>query len=472
VFCPSNVGKPGVAETERQWMDAGVWRYHPVRHVFDVFTEGGSNPWGIDFNEHGQLFAEMCVIPHFWHMIQGARIERQGGEHFCIDAAERQRYGKGRGKPVHPHIYADIKQHGDHVHWSGQAGPHAANARSDAAGGGHAHAGVLCYLGESWPAEYRGKLFLGNIHGQRLNVDTPEREGSGYVGRHDKDFLNFNDTWSQTLNQLTDQDGSVYVIDWYDKNQCHHNREDGHDRSNGRIYKIVYRGQTATRVDVAKLTDAELVKQVTSKNEFLSRHARRALQERAANGKLQTDTPTALRQAFQTAASTPAKLRALWAAHLTGTFDAATAVANLKNPDEWIRAWSIQLAFENQEGLGRLMREADQKGLKVEPDLLKLAESDPSPLVRLFIASAAQRSPNDEFRRDLVQRLVQHEEDAKDHNLPLMYWFAAEPYVGQDPAFAEKLLNTTKIPALRPLIARRLTVASQALKSARAAADK
>src|SRR5205807_1866864 len=73
VFCPSHVGKPEAPESERQWMDAGVWRYHPVRHVFEVFTEGGSNPWGIDFNEYGQLFAEMCVIPHFWHMIQGAR---------------------------------------------------------------------------------------------------------------------------------------------------------------------------------------------------------------------------------------------------------------------------------------------------------------------------------------------------------------------------------------------------------------
>src|SRR6267142_1404889 len=113
VFCPSHVGKLGTPESERQWVDAGVWRYHPTRHVFEVFTEGGSNPWGIDFDEHGQLFAEMCVIPHFWHMIQGARIERQGGEHFCLNAAELRRYGKGRGKPAHPHIYEDIKKHGD-----------------------------------------------------------------------------------------------------------------------------------------------------------------------------------------------------------------------------------------------------------------------------------------------------------------------------------------------------------------------
>src|SRR5205807_5918099 len=172
------------------------------------------------------------------------------------------------------------KQHGDHVHWAGNLGPHAANARSDAVGGGHAHAGVMCYLGESWPSEYRGKLFIGNIHGQRVNMDIPERSGSGFVGRHGKDFLNFNDTWSQTLNQTYDQDGSVYIIDWYDKNQCHHTRVDGHDRSNGRIYKIVYNDQKMSRVDLAKLSDQELVKLVPSKNEFMSRHARQILQER------------------------------------------------------------------------------------------------------------------------------------------------------------------------------------------------
>src|SRR5437667_4406579 len=113
-------------------------------------------------------------------------------------------------------------------------------------------------------------------------MDIPERQGSGYVGRHGKDFLNFNDTWSQTLNQRYDQDGSVYVIDWYDKNQCHNTREDGHDRSNGRVYKIVFHDQPVTKVDLAKLSDGDVVSRVGSRNEFLSRHARQVLQERAA----------------------------------------------------------------------------------------------------------------------------------------------------------------------------------------------
>ena len=79
--------------------------------------------------------------------------------------------------------------------------------------------------------------------------------------------MNFNDTWSQTLNQLYDHDGSVYLIDWDDANQCHHNREDGHDRGNGRIYKVVFRQQPVTRLDLTQATDAELLKLVPSKNE-------------------------------------------------------------------------------------------------------------------------------------------------------------------------------------------------------------
>jgi putative membrane-bound dehydrogenase-like protein len=456
VFCPSNPGKPGTPAKERQWVDAGVWRYHPTRHVFEVFTEGGSNPWGIDFDEHGQLFAEMCVIPHFWHMIQGARIERQGGEHFTVGADETRRYRKGDGKPVHPHIYEDIKQHGDHVHWAGAGGPHAGNARSDAAGGGHAHAGVMCYLGESWPAGYRGKILIGNIHGQRLNLDVPVRDGSGYVGRHGKDFLNFNDTWSQTLNQLYDQDGSMFIIDWYDKNQCHHGREDGHDRGNGRIYKVVYNNQKTTRVDLAKLSDEELVKFVPSRNEFMSRHARRVLQERATERGLQAPSTDALKKMLSTASDTAAKLRALWALHVTGGFDARTGIEILRSSDEWLRAWTIQLAFESQDNLARLMREASEQSLKADPDLNQLAESDPSPLVRLFIASAAQRATDAEFRTGLLKRLLAHDEDARDHNLPLMYWFAMEPLAADQPSESLSAALDTRLPKILNFTTRRI----------------
>src|ERR1043166_7268834 len=88
VFCPSFVGKPGTPKDQRQRVDAGVWRFHPTKHVFEVFAEGTSNPWGVDFDEHGQCIIEACVIPHLWHMIQGARYERQGGQHYNINHDE------------------------------------------------------------------------------------------------------------------------------------------------------------------------------------------------------------------------------------------------------------------------------------------------------------------------------------------------------------------------------------------------
>ena len=465
VFCPSHPGKPGTPLSERQWMDAGVWRFHPTRRAFEVFTEGGSNPWGVDFDEYGQLWAEMCVIPHLWHMIQGARIERQGGEHFTVGPEETRRYGKSsskavsgvvttgdsRTKPVHPYIYEDIKQHADHVHWAGNLGPHAANARSDSVGGGHAHAGVMCYLGESWPAEYRGKLFIGNIHGQRINMDIPERSGSGFVGHHGNDFLNFNDTWSQTLNQTYDQDGSIYIIDWYDQNQCHHNREDGHDRSNGRIYKVVYKNQKTTRVDLAKLSDARLLRLVPSQNEFMSRHARQILQERAeepmrtsgtnnpAMRKLHDDLAKMARQAK----TTPAKLRGLWALATTTGLNMNDVWSGLNSTDEWVRAWTIQLATE--------------RSLLCIPcrtnSLLTLA-NDSSPLVRLFVASAVQRSQQQSDCSEVVKALLSHAEDAKDHNLPLMYWFAMEPLCGHADTLTVAL--DTKIPKILNFTTRRM----------------
>jgi putative membrane-bound dehydrogenase-like protein len=148
VFTQSKVGPPGAGDSERTRLNAGVWRYHPLKKKFELFAEGTSNPWGIDFDARGQCWIEACVIPHLFHMIQGARYERQAGQHFNVN------------------IYEDIKTVADHFHYAGNKGPHAANGRSDAAGGGHAHAGMMVYLGGSYPEKYNGALIMKTVeHG-------------------------------------------------------------------------------------------------------------------------------------------------------------------------------------------------------------------------------------------------------------------------------------------------------------------
>ncbi|HXT41931.1 MAG TPA: PVC-type heme-binding CxxCH protein [Candidatus Angelobacter sp.] len=486
VFCPSFVSKPGTPQKERQRMDAGVWRYHPTKRVFEVFAEGTSNPWGVDFDEYGQCFIEACVIPHLWHMIQGGRFERQGGQHFNINREETLAHAGYHSDAnqwfVNPFIYDDIKTIADHLHYAGTKGPHAGNGRSAAAGGGHAHAGMMVYLGDSWPEQYRGKLFMNNIHGACINMDVPERQGSGFVGHHAPNFIDFNDQWSQVLNLQYDQNGSVYMIDWYDKNQCHHTNPEGHDRSNGRIFKIVYGDTKWTPVNLEKLSDTELVKLVPSNNEWMSRHARRVLQERFdrdafppfRDSKLSASKTEEIAQArfapvrdtlvqlARNGSSTEARLRALWALHVT-TSVGQLGFDLLGDANEWLRGWTIQVLSEtNEELLSQGLRQ-----VMIDPgfrkhllkELVRLAHANKSPVVRLYLASALQRIPVEQ-RWDVLNELVQHAEDATDHNLPLMYWYAAEPAVGTDSVKAIALLKKCKIPIVREFIARRLATTS------------
>ena len=93
VFTNSAVGAPGTPPDERERINAGIWRYHPTKHRFEVFAEGLSNPWGLDFNDHGHAVAVACVIPHLWHVVQGGRYQRQAGQHF-------RRSEVGPGVPV------------------------------------------------------------------------------------------------------------------------------------------------------------------------------------------------------------------------------------------------------------------------------------------------------------------------------------------------------------------------------------
>jgi hypothetical protein len=148
---------------------------------------------------------------------------------------------------------------------------------------------------------------------------------------------------------------------------------------------------------------------------------------------------------------------------VTGGITKQSYFDSLKSDDEWLRAWAIQLAFEDLNSLSRLTEERisefDEQLLKTRLSLNELAASDPSSIVRLYLASALQRLPIDD-RWDILTALVQHAEDASDHNLPLMYWYAAEPAVGQHPTQAITLLKKCRIPIVREFIARRLATAS------------
>lgn len=423
VFTHSKVGKPGTPENERIPLNAAVWRYHPTRHQFEVFSEGTSNPWGIDFNDYGHAFITACVIPHLYHVIQGARYHRQAGKHF------------------NEFIYDDIKTIADHVHWVGSRGPHAGNFRSASKGGGHAHAGAMVYLGGSWPETYRNQLFMNNINGARLNIDHLEPAGSGYVGRHRPDFIEMNDSWSQWLNLKYDASGSVYAIDWYDKNQCHSNNPDVHDKTLGRIFKITYKDDQWKKVNLYQASNAELVAFHLEKNEWYVRQARLILQERGLGKK----DVKALWKILLENPDVTRKLRALWTLHATGSLKEKDYLTFLSHPEAHIRSWAIQLGVERFSASPKLLAE-----------LNALSSRESSALVRLYLTSALQRIPTEQ-RWIVLENLLQVKEDVNDHNLPLMLWYAFEPCVAENPSRASELALKAAHVNILPFTIRRIS---------------
>jgi putative membrane-bound dehydrogenase-like protein len=227
ITATSLVGPPDFSDSQRATLNCSIWRYHPPTQKFEVFCQGGTNPWGLDWDANGQLFYTNTVIGHLWHAIPGAYYQRMFGAH------------------LNPTAYEVIGHTADHYHWdTGQESwsdiRDGITSSTSALGGGHAHMGCLIYQGGVWPAEYQGKLFTCNLHGNRVNMDILERQGCGYVAHHGPDFMLMQDSWFRGLDLLTGPDGQVWINDWSDTGECHDNS--GVHRTSGRIYRVIYDG--------------------------------------------------------------------------------------------------------------------------------------------------------------------------------------------------------------------------------------
>jgi putative membrane-bound dehydrogenase-like protein len=426
----SKVGKPGTPDEDRVKLQCCMWRYHPTRHVFEVIAEGTTNSWGHDWDRHGQLFFINTVIGHLWHCVPGSYYKRMYGKHF------------------NPHLYELIQQTADHYHWDvgkekwGDLKKKGLSTSTDEAGGGHAHCGMMIYQGDNWPEKYRGKLFTANFHGRRLNCERLERSGASYVGKHEPDFLKVKDLWFRGVELDYGFDGSVYLLDWSDVGECHEN--DGLHRSSGRIFRITH-GETKTKApNLAKLQSIELAKIQLHPNERFARHARRLLQERAGEGQ---DLALAKRKLDEILSKNPAvslRLRALWCLYAIGELDAERLTTLLRSEEEHLRVWAIQLLVDH-----------GSPKPKVIDLFTKIAKTEKSGLVRLYLASALRKLPVEKCW-PLANVLAQSTDLGDDQMFPLLLWYGIEPAVTKNSREAVKMLANCKISKLRQFIARRM----------------
>lgn len=423
------VGKPGTSREERIPVNGSIWRFHPVRRVFEIVAQGTTNPWGSDWDEHGELFFINTVIGHLWHAVPGAYFKRMYGE------------------PFNQYVYEEIEQVADHVHWDTREAWHDINkgmsATTREAGGGHAHTGLMIYQGDNWPAEYRGAMFTLNFHGKRINSDRIERSGATYVGRHGADFMSTDDPWFRGIELLSGPKGAVYVADWSDIGECHDNN--GIHRSSGRIYRISYgEPKRGVRGNLREMDGLELVKLLSHRNAWHARQARQILQERAARGERLAGVREALLELFENSEEAPRKLRALWALYGIGAAGTEFLLEQLRDGNEHVRVWAIRLLADD----GRIGPAALER-------FERMARKDESGLVLTYLASALQRIPARE-RWELALALAGRGEFEGDRVFPFMVWYGVEAAVGEVPGKAAALIEKSRLALVRELAARRV----------------
>ncbi len=432
VFTHSFVGKPGTPDHQRQKIRAGVWRYHPVRHEFEVFAHGASNQWGLDFNSVGHLFMTHCRSFHggggTTYVIRNAHYWNQANNDYAP-------FISSRGPAFAPDLKNFLPASARYDSGEGGAG----KPGTTAVYGGHSHVGTMIYLGDNWPDNYRDRLFTHNLHGHQINQQTNVRTGSAYETFHAGHDISFvPDATYLPVDLQYGPDGAVYIIDWSDTQHCHNPRDEIWDRSNGRLYRLAWAATyKPVKIDLSARTDAELAALHTHRSEWFVRAARRLLQERAAARPLDPAALAALRrQASDTTASVPDQLRALWTLHAAGQLEPARLAAALEHSSDVVRGWAVQLGTEN----------ASSPAISAA-ELNRLAVSDPSQLVRLAVASAVPTLPLAQ-RWPIAAALAQHAEDAADRFLPKMVWYALAPAVPADLPRALDLASRTPLPVV------------------------
>jgi putative membrane-bound dehydrogenase-like protein len=374
-------------------LNAGVWRYQPETKKFEIFAEGTSNPWGMDFDNEGNCFVVCCVIPHLFHIIPGGVYKRQAGTSF------------------NPYAYGYLNEISDHTHHKES---------------GWAHAGLLIMQGSHVPDEYQNSVLMGSIHGCSIKRDVLRRHGSTFIASHAPDFLISGDKNFRPINLRWAPDGGIYVIDWHDQNPCHQAAAGSWDYTHGRVYKIQRKGMKATpHPDMSKKRLEELVHTAYfNDNPWAYRSALRTMQEKHAGqttprfgaGPPGADAPVSHTLGTQWVN---------WALH--PQFGMA-ARWRLSQQDPRERAWTARMMARAD-----VLSEADIRGLKVA------IGEERDPRVRLEITSAILKFEKSFDTVPLLHELMHHREDGDDPCIPLLIWLAYEPKLTQTPSELEWL---------------------------------
>lgn len=178
----------------------------------EQFTHGQVNPFGLSYDARGNLLSADCHTKPVTLLMPGGYYESFGKPH------------DGLG------FVPDVM---NHLHGSTAIGGIA-----------------VCTDHDSFPGVYQNSAFGGNVMTSRVNRNSLVYHGSSLQAQEESDFLIAGDPWFRPVDLKFGPDGSMYIADFYNRVIGHYELpldHPGRDRTSGRIWRIVYRGDQGRR---------------------------------------------------------------------------------------------------------------------------------------------------------------------------------------------------------------------------------
>ncbi len=365
-----------------RFLGQAVWRYHPKTDEFELFSEGGGNPWTLSFDRKGRAFSgHNGGNTRGFHWVQGGRYDKNWPKH---------------GPFTRPHSFGSfpVMEHDGY------------SARFSM---------TFTVYEEGKLSGYEGQLISGMAMTSRVQASKFFSDGSTFRTVDTDSIVMTSDRSFRPVDTKAGPDGAVYFADWCDIRMDHLDPRDTWDKSCGRIWRLQSENYRPVRpFNLAEKSSEELMELLGDERKWYREQARRLLGER----KETSLAPRLRRQAVE--GTGQLALESLWTANLIDGMDSEWSAVLTEHPDAAVRAWTVRL-------IGDFGMVTEQ----VQSALLRLAAREEDPEVRSQIASTARYLPV-ELSLGLISELNRLSGVSEDKHIPLLIWWALEEIITTD----------------------------------------
>jgi putative heme-binding domain-containing protein len=336
-------------------MNSGnTYRFRPDGSHVEQFTHGQVNPFGMCIDPLGNLYTSDCETKPIALML-------------------RESYHPSFGKPDDGLGFCP--EMCDHMY------------------GSTAIAGLCDYVAEQYPAEYRNRMFVGNVVTNRINDAKLTPRGSAFHADDAPDFVTSDDGWFRPVCIKLGPDGAMYISDFYNRIIGHYEvdlHHPGRDKQRGRIWRIVYKGNDATpapakKFDLTQESVAQLIDDLASPNLTIRILATNRLADVIGEPAI-----APLKDVLAKTTNPIQKVHVLWVLHRLGALDPAALQSAVGDGDATVREHALRILGET----------ATWEPPQHEWAVAGLKDADP--LVRRTAIEAIGRHPRIESLRPLL----------------------------------------------------------------------